>query len=157
MTPPPLDILFLAGALGLVGIGIVGMLVSRHLFRVLLSLTIAEAGGNLLLVLSGFKWDSVAPILAGGVVPGTSMVDPVPQALVLTAIVIGVGLQAFAVAVLVRVYRAYGTLDRSELLDLLEQDLVAQAGVQSDRTPEAPAGKRPFPSPPAAGRQEVKP
>lgn len=154
--PVPLDTLFFAGAVGLVGIGVAGMLVSRHLFRVLLSLTIAEAGGNLLLVLAGFRWNSVAPILTGDLPAGVSMVDPVPQALVLTSIVIGVGLQAFAVALLIRIRRAYGTLDIRELVDRLEQDIHADAGVPPDHSLDAPRGKQPFPPPAVSGRQEAE-
>ena len=152
MNPIPLDILFFVGAVGLVGIGITGMLVSRHLFRVLLSLTIAEAGGNLLLVLAGFRWDSVAPIITSGLPAGVSMVDPVPQALVLTSIVIGVGLQAFAVALLIRIRRAYGTLDIRELVARLEEDIDTAAQVPPDHSQDAPSGKQPFPAPQAVGQ-----
>ena len=153
MNPVPLDILFFAGAVGLVGIGVTGMLVSRHLFRVLLALGIAEAGGNLLLVLAGFRWDSVAPILTRDLPAGVSMVDPVPQALVLTSIVIGVGLQAFAVALLIRVRRSYGTLDLRELLGRLEEEIDAAAQVPPDHSLDAPRGVKPFP-PPAAAEQK---
>ena len=153
--PIPLETLFFIGAVGLVGIGVTGMLVSRHLFRVLLSLTLAEAGGNLLLVLAGFRWDAVAPILTGDLPDGAAMVDPVPQALVLTSIVIGVGLQALAVALLIRIRRAYGTLDVGELADRLKQDIDADAGVPPDRSPETPRGKQPFPPPAVSARQEA--
>jgi multisubunit Na+/H+ antiporter MnhC subunit len=153
--PIPLETLFFVGAVGLVGIGVTGMLVSRHLFRVLLSLTLAEAGGNLLLVLAGFRWDAVAPILTGDLPAGAAMVDPVPQALVLTSIVIGVGLQALAVALLIRIRRAYGTLDVGELAGRLKQDIDADAGVPPDRSPEAPRGKQPFPPPAVSARQEA--
>ena len=156
MNPVPLDILILIGAVGLVGIGIAGILVSRNLFRVLLSLGIAEAGGNLLLVLSGFRWDSVAPLLTGDLPAGVSMVDPVPQALVLTAIVIGVGLQAFAVALLIRIRSAYGTLDMRELAARLEEDITEASGVAPGHSPEQPRGKQPFPPPATGDGQEVK-
>jgi len=147
----PVEYLFFAGAVGLVGIGAAGMLLCRNLFRVLLALVIAEAGANLLLVLTGYRWDAVAPIILPGMVTGTNMVDPVPQALVLTAIVIGVGIQAFAVAVLIRIYRGYGSLDRRRLAAMLDRDMNDLAGVEAGRSPEAPAGKQPFPSP---GQQE---
>ena len=142
-----IETIFFVGAIGLVAIGAGGMLMCRNLFRVLLALTLTEAGANLLLVLTGYRWDAVAPILVGDMQPGVPMVDPVPQALVLTAIVIGVGVQAFAVAVLIRVYRDYGTLDRRQLASRLGEDMDREAGVSPDRSPEAPAGKQPFPPP----------
>ncbi len=156
MNPVPLDILFFTGAVGLVSIGIAGMLLSRNLFRVLLALGLAEAGGNLLLVLSGFKWDSVAPIITAGLPAGVSLVDPVPQALVLTSIVIGVGLQAFAVALLIRIRRAYGTLDLCELAACLEEEIAQASGVQPDHSPDRPRGKQPFPPPADSGAREAK-
>ncbi len=154
--PIPLDTLFFAGALGLVAIGVVGMLVSRHLFRVLLCLGLAEAGGNLLLVLAGYRWESVAPIFTGELPAGVSMVDPVPQALVLTSIVIGVGMEALAVALLIRIRRAYGTLDGHALLARLREDLDERLGVAPDRSEDLPKGHAPFPAP-AAKEQEVNP
>ena len=98
------------GAIGLLLIGAAGLVMCNNLFRMLLALVIAEAGVNLLLILAGYRGGATAPILGFGPA-GAPMVDPVPQVLVLTAIVIGVGVQALAVAVMVRVYRAYGTLD----------------------------------------------
>lgn len=130
-----------AGALGLLAIGIAGMVLSRHLFRMILALAIAEAGANLLLVLAGFRWDAVAPILRGEAAPAT-MVDPVPQAMVLTAIVIGVGVQALALSLVIRVRSAYGTLDMREVRARMEADLAAAAGV-------VPAGSQEEPSVPA--------
>lgn len=142
------------GAIGLVAIGALGMVMSNHMFRMVLALVVAEAGANLLLVLSGYRAGSVAPILTGEAAQA-SMVDPVPQVLVLTAIVIGVGVQALAVGVLVRVYRAYGTLDVRELRRRMELDMAAAAGVEPPSSDEAPAGERPLP-PPGFPAEEVR-
>lgn len=147
MTAPSLELVLFIGALGLIGIGAAGLALSRDLFRVILALAIAEAGANLLLVLAGYRWDAVAPILTGGQTAATNMVDPVPQAMVLTAIVIGVGIQALAVALAIRVYRAYGTLDVRELRTRLELDICDAAGVEAPGSSDAPAGERPLPSP----------
>ncbi len=143
MNQIAVESVYFAGAMGLIGIGFGGMLLCRNLFRVLLALVVAEAGANLLLVLTGFRWNAVAPIILEGQ-GSTAMVDPVPQALVLTSIVIGVGVQAFAIALLIRIRRGYGTLDRSRLSRMLEQDIDAEAGVRADQTLDAPVGKQPF-------------
>jgi multicomponent Na+:H+ antiporter subunit C len=131
------------GAIGLVVIGVVGLVIGNHLFRMLLALAIAEAGGNLLLVLAGFRGEAVAPIIMGSEV--ARMVDPVPQALVLTAIVIGVGVQALAVGMLMRAYRAYGTLDIRELRLRMELDIASAAAIEPPGSQHAPAGERPLP------------
>ena len=125
MMPEAAPILF-SGAIGLLIIGLGGMILSNHLFRMILALAIAEAGVNLMLVIAGYRWDAVAPIVnnAGEQV---AMVDPVPQAMVLTAIVIGVGVQALAIAMIIRIKHTYGTLNMRELKARLEQDFEKSA------------------------------
>ena len=51
MTAITLEMVLYGGAIGLVAIGAVGLVMSNHLFRMLLALVIAEAGANLLIVL----------------------------------------------------------------------------------------------------------
>ncbi len=138
-------LLFL-GAAGLLAIGVVGMLLSNHLFRMVLALVIAEAGVNLMLVLAGYRWDAVAPILQPGVA-AQPMVDPIPQALVLTAIVIGVGVQALALTLVIRIREAYGTLDMAEVRARMEVDVAAAGGGEATGSRERPAGGRPLPGP----------
>jgi multisubunit Na+/H+ antiporter MnhC subunit len=142
------------GAIGLLAIGAAGLVISNHLFRMLLALVIAEAGANLLIVLAGFRGEAVAPILGiSGV--AAPMVDPVPQVLVLTAIVIGVGVQALAVGVLLKAYRAYGTLDLRELRRRMELDIASAAGVEPPVSQHAPArrGSSPAPEAPVGERK----
>lgn len=98
------------GATAMILLGIFALVVYRNVIRMILGLMILDAGINLFLITTGFRPDAVAPILIGAPA-GAAMVDPVPQALVLTAIVIGVGVQALALALAVQAHRAYGTLD----------------------------------------------
>ena len=116
-----------AAAVGLVVIGFAGLMMSRHLYRLLLSLVIAEAGANLLLVMAGYRADAIAPIFTADASMPIGMVDPIPQAMVLTAIVIGVGVQALALAMIIRIRNHYGTLDMMELKARM-QDEFAQLG-----------------------------
>lgn len=148
------EFILYGGAVGLIVIGVAGLVLSRHLFRIILALVIAEAGANLLLVLSGFRFNALAPIAIGGQMP-VEMVDPVPQAMVLTAIVIGVGIQALALSVVIRVFRTYGTLDMRVLLQRMEQDISDEAGISVPGSQDTPVGKRPITPPQAASaRQE---
>ena len=152
MLPDPGMTLY-AGAIGLIVIGVTGIVISKNLFRILLALVIAEAGANMMLVLAGFRFDAIAPIVTG---QGTQMVDPVPQAMVLTAIVIGVGIQALALSLIMQVYRLYGTLDIRVLSRRLEQDIAGTAGISPAGSEEEPAGERPLPLPAGvAGKQEA--
>lgn len=140
-----LELILYTTALGLISIGLAGVVLSRHLFRMVLALVIAEAGANLMLVLAGYRWDAVAPILTTlGEHP--PMVDPVPQAMVLTAIVIGVGIQALAVSILIRIRQRYGTLDRSQVAERMDAEIADTAGIPRDVSQESPLGERPLPS-----------
>jgi multisubunit Na+/H+ antiporter MnhC subunit len=142
MIEPSLELILYTGAIGLVAIGAAGLVLSSDLFRLVLALAVAEAGANLLLVLAGYRGGAAAPILLEGA-PAGPMVDPVPQAMVLTAIVIGVGVQALAVAILLRVRRAYGTLDVRELRRRLELEIADAAGVPPLESEDRPAADRP--------------
>ena len=135
MNLPDPGIVLYCGAVGLVVIGIAGIVLSKNLFRILLALAIAEAGANMLLVLAGFRFDAIAPIVTG---ESAIMVDPVPQAMVLTAIVIGVGIQALALSLVLQVYRIYGTLDMRVLSHKLEQAISADAGVMPGISQDEP-------------------
>ena len=140
MSPPDLGTILFTGAFGLVLIGILGIVMSTHLVSIVLSIVLLETGANRLLMLSGYRSGAAAPIIIDGVVPA-AMVDPVPQALVLTAIVIGVAVQAFMMTLVLRLRSVYGTLDIRELRGHLERDLAQQAGIglpTSDDEPDVP-------------------
>lgn len=149
--PDPELILFTT-ALGLIAIGLAGLVLSRHLFRMVLALVIAEAGANLLLVLAGYRWHGVAPIITSPTLH-PQMVDPVPQAMVLTAIVIGVGVQALAVSILIRIRQGYGTLDRDQVALRMDSEIAAAAGSVREVSLDGPLGERPLPPLPGATAQ----
>lgn len=140
-TPPDPIMLLVIGAIGLIAIGAAGLALSRNLIRLVLALGLAEAGANLLLVIAGYRWDAVAPILTGQAAT-QPMVDPVPQALVLTAIVIGVGVEALAVALVIKVKEAYGTLDLAELRNQMERDICSSAGITAPDSLDGPEQPR---------------
>ncbi len=107
-------------AIVLVLVGLAGALVRRNLLKIVLGFSIADAGVNLLIVTLGHIPGRTAPIIdqpgllkdAGSlVVDSTKVVDPLPQALVLTAIVIGVGVTALMLAFVVRLYAQGKSLD----------------------------------------------
>lgn len=139
-----------AGATGLIVIGLFAMVTRRHLIRILLGLSLLEAGVNLSLVAAGFRPDSVAPIFSGTVAAGATMVDPVPQALILTAIVIGVGVLALALAMAVKVQRAYNTLDTRQLAERLASDQPV-AGETTTKTTTMEIGSETEGSPASSG------
>ena len=91
-------------------IGLYGILVKRNLIKMILGLMIMEYAINLIFALVGFREGGTAPIISDQL-SGLKFVDPLPQALVLTAIVIGLGTTALLVSFAVRIYEMYDTFD----------------------------------------------
>jgi len=103
----------LAGALLAIGIY---LLLQRNLLRALLGLVVLSNGVNLLLLSLGELGSTVPPLVAEGAQgPAGDTANPLPQALVLTAIVIGFGLVSFALALARRAYQRLGSADGDEL------------------------------------------
>jgi len=99
-------------------IGIYAMLAKRNLIRIIIGLSIAEYAVNLFLILVAYKSGGQAPIFDDRAMPPTSMVDPLPHALVLTSIVIGLATTAFMIALAIRLYGKYGTFDITRMREL---------------------------------------
>jgi len=113
----------IAMALGfvLILVGLYGALSNRDIFRMIVSFTIADTGVNVVLVSVGYLPGRTAPILDAAVPTSEALAritDPVPQALVLTAIVIGLGVTALMLAYAYRLFRARGSLDISDFTEL---------------------------------------
>jgi len=103
--------IYYIGAFGLILIGLYIILVKRNLIKVIVGLGILDTGVNLFLISVGYIAKGTAPIFSRPVIDSENMVDPVPQALVLTAIVIGVAVLALALSLAIRLYQHYGTLN----------------------------------------------
>ena len=95
-------------------VGLYGILTKRDLIKIILSTAIMGYAANLFLILFGYKNGAGFPILSEGVAAGP-MVDPLPQALVLTSIVIELGTTALLVALAVRLFEKYKTYDISKI------------------------------------------
>ncbi len=105
------DYSYYIGAFGLIFIGLLIILIKHNLIKVIIGLSILETGVNLFLISVGYISKGTAPIFSKPGIEAKVMVDPVPQALVLTAIVIGVAVLALALSLAIRLYKHYGTLD----------------------------------------------
>ncbi len=98
-------------------VGLYGVLVKRNLIKIVIGLAVMEYSVNLFLVLIGYVRGGTAPILSDEVVKRI-FVDPLPQAMVLTAIVIGLATTALLLAIAIRIYRKYDTFDIREIKNL---------------------------------------
>lgn len=88
--------------------GFWGLLTRTNMIKMVVSLALAETGVQLVMIAIGFIHDRTAPILDAAVPKlhaVEQVVDPVPQALVLTAIVIGVAVNALMLTFVIRIYQ----------------------------------------------------
>lgn len=105
-------------------IGLYCVAVKKNLVKIVVGLAVMEYAVNLFLIMLGYREGGIAPILtseyieSGDRISGlfvTKAVDPLPQALVLTAIVISLGTLALLVAVCLRLHERYGTYDITQI------------------------------------------
>ena len=94
---------------------------SRHLVKKIIGLNIFQTAVFILFISMGKVSGGTAPILAEGY---TAYSNPLPHVLILTAIVVGVATTALGLAIAVRIYEAYGSVDED---DIAEMDAVNHA------------------------------
>jgi len=116
-TDTPISLIVLCSGLGLILIGMWGMLTQRNMIRMIIGFSLTDTGIHMVMVSIGYVTGGTAPIINDAVPMADAVnrvVDPVPSALVLTAIVIGLGVTAVMLAFAVRIYKARKTLNIDE-------------------------------------------
>lgn len=98
-------------------VGLYGIITRRNLIKIVISVSIMEISIFLFFALTGYIHGGIAPIVDPAD-PVKTYVDPLPQALVLTAIVIGLATIAMLLAVVIRLYGKYKTFDIREINNL---------------------------------------
>ena len=106
-------------------IGLYCAVVKKNMIKIVIGIMVMEYAVNLFLIMLGYRTGGEAPIIdkshidpetaqvASGFI--SSAVDPLPQALVLTAIVISLGSLALMISICIRTYGEYGTFDITEI------------------------------------------
>jgi len=95
-------------------IGIYGLLTKRNLIKMIMSLYVMNTGVILLFVSIGYVRGGQAAIFENS---KALMVDPLPQAVMLTGIVIGLGITALGLALAIKIYDEYRTLNTKKLME----------------------------------------
>ena len=98
---------------GLIIIGLYAVLFRKNLIKMVIGIVLIESGVNLFLITLGYRENSIAPIYTSS--PGGIMSFPVPQALTLTSIVIGVAVLALMLSLVIHINRQTHTLNPAEL------------------------------------------
>ena len=107
-----------AVALILFSIGFMTLLFHKNLLRKLIGMNIMDSGVYLFLASMGYIYGRRAPIVENGDVSAEHYVNPVPASLVLTGIVVSVSVTAVMLALAVRLYERYHTLNLDEIYEL---------------------------------------
>lgn len=138
-----LTLILLAGLLAATGIY---LLLERSLTRVLLGLMLLTNGANVLLLATG-GGAGLAPLIRKGADPGTYN-DPLPQALILTSIVISFAVTAFLLALIYRTWQ----LGRADVVadDIEDRRVASQPSWDAEDDADVPDDLSEFPSPEAA-------
>lgn len=115
MNSASINLAGFAVAVWLFLIGLYGIVTSRHLVHLCLSLTVVQASTYALLVVIGYRPGLPAPVFTDGIHAGTPAVDPVVQALMLTDVVVEATVVALLLAITVRIHRRTGITDPNEV------------------------------------------
>ena len=98
----------------LVSIGLYCAVRKRNLIKIIIGIGIMEYAVNLFFVLIGYRAEGRSPIFSNTQAIA-NIVDPLPQAVVMTAIVIGLSVTLLLVVIAIRIYEKYGTFDITKI------------------------------------------
>jgi multicomponent Na+:H+ antiporter subunit C len=113
-TTVPVSTILLITGFGLTVIGLWGMLTHRHLIRIIICFALFGTGLHIVMVAVGYITNGTAPIIDSALdraEAGQHAIDPIPSALVVTAIVIGVSVTAVMLSYAIRLYAEKKTFD----------------------------------------------
>ena len=99
----------------LIILGIYTIFFKENLIKIIIGINIIESALILLLITIGYHPEGTAPILDNDY---SILVDPIPQALALTAIVIGASTTALMLGLVIKLHKRYGTINISEIKKL---------------------------------------
>lgn len=104
-------------AVVLVAVGVYALVTKENLIKKVMGLAVLTNGTHMFLISLGYRTSGIAPIIsfADSRIFSLISVDPLPQAMVLTSIVINLSITALALSLVTRVYKLFGTVDTKKL------------------------------------------
>jgi len=109
-------------AMILFGIGFTTLLLDRNMIKKILGFSMMDSAMYLFLAAKGFIEGRKAPIVVDGVTSMEAYINPIPAGLVLTGIVVSVSVSAVMLALTVRLYRRYHSLNIDEIVALSRKE-----------------------------------
>ncbi|WP_458700088.1 sodium:proton antiporter [Sulfurospirillum sp. 1307] len=110
--------IIIIGSMTLFAIGLYGVFTQKNLVRVLIAFDMMEAALFIFFIGLHYKAGAVAPIVDENLKTFTNMVDPVPQAMILTTIVIGLAILALGLSFGIEYFKLTGNNDISKMNEL---------------------------------------
>ena len=107
---------FMVAAVIIFGIGFTMLFLNRNLIKKIIGFNFMDSGVFLFLASGGYIENRVSPIIQGGETSVSAYINPVPAGLVLTGIVVSVSVTAVLLALTVRLYLKYHTLELDEII-----------------------------------------
>ena len=107
---------FMVAAVIIFGIGFTMLFLNRNLIKKIIGFNFMDSGVFLFLASGGYIENRVSPITQGGETSVSAYINPVPAGLVLTGIVVSVSVTAVLLALTVRLYLKYHTLELDEII-----------------------------------------
>ena len=105
------------------------LMLQRRLAQLIIGLGLLSNGSNILILAAAGVTRARPPLIEDPRLPANQFADPVPQSLILTAIVIGFGVLAFALVLAHRVHRSAGSDD----IDMIGPDSATAPSDEPDR------------------------
>ena len=109
-------------AMALFGIGFTLLLLDRNMIKKIMGFSMTDSAIYLFLAAKGYVRGRRAPIVENGVTSMERYINPIPAGLVLTGIVVSVACSAVMLAITVRIYRRYRTLNIDEVTALSQKE-----------------------------------
>ena len=106
----------------LFGIGLINLLLQKNLIKKIIGLNIMDTAIYLLLATQGYIEGRLAPIIVNGNTDPNLYINPVPSGLVLTGIVVSVSVSALMLALTIRLYKRYHTMNLDEILRHIQKE-----------------------------------
>lgn len=109
-------------AMILFSVGFVTLLLHRNLLKKIIGLNIMDTAAYLLLTALGYIEGRLSPIVTDGAADASRYVNPLPAGLVLTGIVVSVSVTAVMLALTIRLYARYHSLNLDEIYALAQKE-----------------------------------
>ncbi len=116
--PEVIKVIVTVGSMLLFFVGLFGLLTRKHLIKIFISIAIMETSIFLLFIGLTFKADFFAPIVDSRHVDVSVMNDPIPHAMILTAIVIGMAVLALGVSFAIEYFKLTGKTNIDEMNEM---------------------------------------